>query len=281
MAKSNSPFTPDITPALKKKLTSLAAKYETRDFIKEDPSQFLYYYKNPKDIELCAFIASLLSFGSRKQFIPKIRYIMETADTYGGIYNWINSHDFEQNFSPASNAKFYRFYSYKDMYFLFEKLADIIYTEKTLGLFLSNRYTEKLNQLSASCQDLEHNDSKEKIPSLNLIDIIAEVFENCSIVPSTKTSAKKRLCMFLRWMVRDNSPVDIGLWPWFEKKNLLIPLDVHVLDEAKGLGLIASNATGTRKTAEELSKVAGLIFENDPCRLDFALFGLGVDEGRS
>ena len=264
MAKVNSEFKVHFTKSQKEKLIKLADKYETKDFLAEDPSQFLYYYKKPEDIELCAFIASLLSFGSRKQFIPKIKFIMEDADHSGGIYNWIKDHCFENLFSPSNNRKFYRFYSYKDMYHLFEKLSDIVYTEKTLGLFLSNKYTEKLNNGASA--------------DLNLIDVISEVFEKCNIVPSTKTSAKKRLCMFLRWMVRDNSPVDIGLWPWFKKENLLIPLDVHVLEESKKLGLLSEKALGTRKTAEELSKIAGQIFEGDPCRLDYALFGIGVDK---
>ena len=87
-----------ITKDLKKRLVRLAAKYETSDFLKSDPSQFLYYYKNPADIELCAFTASLLSFGNRKQFIPKIQFVMQQADLSGGIFNWIKNRDFEKTF---------------------------------------------------------------------------------------------------------------------------------------------------------------------------------------
>lgn len=263
-----------ISPSLKQKLIRLADRYETLDFINEDPSQFLYYYKNPKDIELCAFVASLLAFGSRKQFIPKIRLIMETADEYSGIHAWIKDHYFERMFSPNNNEKFYRFYSYKDMYFLFEKLAEILEVEESFGLYLAGKYTEKLNELSTAEDFIEQTDLRSKV---NLIDVIAEIFEDMDIVPSTKTSAKKRLCMFLRWMVRDNSPVDIGLWPWISKSSLLIPLDMHVLEEAKKLNLIPPKATATRKTAEDLTQVSREIFGDDPCRLDFALFGLGVD----
>ena len=34
-------------------------------------------------------------------------------------------------------------------------------------------------------------------------------------------SALKRLNMFLRWMVRQNSPVDLGIWTWFDSKDLI------------------------------------------------------------
>ena len=79
-------------------------------------------------------------------------------------------------------------------------------------------------------------------------------------------------------MVRPGSPVDIGLWTWYSPDALLIPLDVHVLEEAKKLKLIPPNAGGTRKTCEKITKIARTIFVNDPCKLDFALFGLGVDK---
>ena len=245
----------------KELLINLADKYENSSFIIEDPSQFLYHYKNPCDIELCAFVASMLSFGSRKQFIPKINFILELADDekVGGIYNWITTRQFEKIFAISDNQQFYRFYSYKDMYYLFDCLFVILQQEETLGIFFSIKY-------------LEHN------KNVDLIDLIPQYFANSKIVPQTKSSCKKRLCMFLRWMVRTNSPVDLGLWTWYEQDKLLIPVDVHVLQIAKKLSLIEQKATATRKTAELLTQIAKNIFPTDPAKLDFALFGLGVDD---
>ena len=101
---------------MKNKLVELADKYETKDFLKNDPSQFLYYYKTVRDTELCAFIAALLSFGSRKQFIPKINFIMNEADKSGGIYKWILDRIYKKAFCANDEKKFYRFYSYDDFY---------------------------------------------------------------------------------------------------------------------------------------------------------------------
>ena len=82
--------------------------------------------------------------------------------------------------------------------------------------------------------------------------------------------------MFLRWMVRDNSPVDKGFWTWYPKEKLIIPLATHVLQQSKNLGLIIENATGTRKTAMEITKALKQVFPEDPVKGDFALFGLGI-----
>lgn len=254
-----------------KKLISLAGKYETPDFLKADPSQFLYYYKNRADTELCAFTASLLSFGSRKQFIPKINCILEHAEKSNGIFHWIQNRDYEQFFSAEDERKFYRFYSYSDFYQLFSSLHTVLTEYKTLGAFVRSKYNDALQSLSKTGQTA----AAKKI---NIVDVISENFSQCRIVPSTKASAKKRLCMFARWMVRDNSPVDIGLWTWFPKSELLIPMDVHVLQESQKLHILSEKEQSSRKSAEKLTDFARCVFPDDPAKLDFALFGLGVQK---
>lgn len=49
----------------KEELDALAAKYETKDFIKDDPIQFLHRFndKGKEDAELAGFIASLFEIG--------------------------------------------------------------------------------------------------------------------------------------------------------------------------------------------------------------------------
>ena len=117
-----------------------------------------------------------------------------------------------------------------------------------------------------------------------LFRVIASNFHSeCKLVPHTATSAAKRLNMFLRWMVRDNSPVDLGLWKWFCKTDLLMPLDTHVMQEATKFGFLSQNSKGgvksaNLKTCVELTEKMKKIFPDDPVRADFALFGLGVDK---
>ena len=93
-----------------------------------------------------------------------------------------------------------------------------------------------------------------------------------------KNSACKRTNMFLRWMVRQNSPVDLGIWTWYSPKNLIIPLDTHVLQQAKKLNLLPQSATACFKTAILLTEKLSYYFPDDPVKGDFALFGLGVSE---
>ena len=255
---------------LKQQLIALADKYEVASFCDEDPSQFLHWYKKGKaNIEVASFIAAMLAFGNRKQFIPKIRFILENADNSAGdICTWLKNGTYKKDFLRGSN-KYYRFYSFEDMQIFFDELASILNCEKSMGEFFRKRWKEacgKAGGLSTATGP-------------HLADIISQSFPKSKIVPKGKSSANKRIHMFLRWMVRQNSPVDLGLWNWYPAADLLIPLDVHVMQEGQKLGLLPEKATASRKTAMELTKKMEEVFPGDPARADYALFGIGVDGG--
>ena len=83
--------------------------------------------------------------------------------------------------------------------------------------------------------------------------------------------------MFLRWMVRKESPVDLGLWnDIIDQRTLIMPLDTHVIQEANRLGLIKTKST-SMKVACELTETLRKIFPEDPLKGDFALFGYGIN----
>ena len=272
-----------MTQELKNQLRKLADKYEVSSFCDEDPSQFLRWY-NPDegrgtvaDVEAASFIAAMLAFGNRKQFIPKIREILQTSDrSLGSVSAWLRTKAFRKDF-PCGEKKFYRFYSYDDMQIFFGELGTILNHAESLGEFFKLEYGGVAGVSPAGKGSEQRSASAgEGFPLL--ADIVSKSFPDSAIVPKGKNSANKRVHMFLRWMVRQNSAVDLGLWKWASPAALLIPLDVHVMQEAAKLGLIPEKATASRKTAELLTSALNEAFPNDPCRGDFALFGLGVDK---
>ncbi|MBP5752923.1 MAG: DUF2400 family protein [Treponema sp.] len=135
-----------------------------------------------------------------------------------------------------------------------------------------------------SIGDYFHSVYKLNVDSgLHLSTIIANEFcRECSIIPHGKDSANKRLNMFLRWMVRDNSPVDLGLWKWYKKTDLLIPMDTHVIQTAVQFNLLEKTSSAKMpapimKNAIRLTDQLKEAFPDDPVKGDFALFGLGVN----
>ncbi|MDE6289081.1 MAG: DUF2400 domain-containing protein, partial [Muribaculaceae bacterium] len=90
-----------------------------------------------------------------------------------------------------------------------------------------------------------------------------------------ETTALKRFNMALRWLVRNDGIVDLGVWTALTPAMLRIPLDVHVGNVSRALGLLERKAND-RRAVEELTARLRTFCPEDPVKYDFALFGAGV-----
>ena len=258
----NSSSKSNLPAELAEKLIALACKYESADFLKKDPSQFMHRYSTVREAEAVAFIAANLAFGRREQILSHVEQILQAAGS--SPCDWILSQKYK-DFFPENQVSFYRMYTNTDMRLFFDGLCSILKNGDTIGSYFKEKWAKAIE-----------SPFQEKQKSY-LHQVIASAFpENCSLLPHSKDSAAKKVNMLLRWLVRDNSPVDLGLWTWFSKKDLLMPLDTHVMQQANELGLINSKSANLKTAIELTKKVAG-IFPDDPVKADFALFGLGVN----
>jgi uncharacterized protein (TIGR02757 family) len=87
-------------------------------------------------------------------------------------------------------------------------------------------------------------------------------------LPSTGGPCK-RLNLFLRWMVR-REPPDFGLWTRVSPARLLIPVDTHVENMSRAIGLTRRRSR-TWRMAEEITARLATIDPGDPVKFDFAL----------
>lgn len=243
--------------SLTSSLRHLAAKYETSAFLQNDPSWFMHQVEERENQEIMAFIASVLSYGKRELFFPKLHFVLEASRTQP--YRWVKDALFRRDISDDRHC-FYRLYNNHMMLRFLETLKTIVDDYGSLGAF---------------AQSLAVNHT-----ALEVLNGLSDYFLAQGIkgmVPSPRTSVAKRPCMFLRWMVRDGSPVDLGLWADFiDKRTLFIPLDTHVMQEATRLGLI-KNKSASWHTVVQLTDSLKNIFPDDPAKGDFALFGVGVN----
>ena len=79
----------------------------------------------------------------------------------------------------------------------------------------------------------------------------------------------KRLHLFLRWMVR-REPPDFGLWTSVSPARLLIPVDTHVENMSRAIGLTRRRSR-TWRMAEEITAALARVDPADPVKFDFAL----------
>ena len=254
-------------------LKTLAKQYETREFLDGDPSWFMHQVEGVANKELLAFIASSLSYGSRKQFLPKIQYILDCSK--GEVEGWLTSGQFRKDI-PDDEGCYYRLYTNHTMRQFLEALTTMLREYGSMKAYIET----ELNKIPPY-------PSRRAIDAIKAIvwwfqikvPVPVNVPVNVSVIPKDCTSSCKRICMFLRWMVRDHSPVDLGLWTdIIDKRTLIMPLDTHVMQEANRLGLISTKTT-SMSTAIRLTEKLRETFPDDPLKGDFALFGLGTVKG--
>lgn len=237
-------------------LRTYAARYETADFLKSDPSWFMHQVDGDLNQETMAFVASGLSYGSRKQFFPKIQFLLDCSK--GDFYEWVRSGQFAADIPDDNATCFYRLYTFHTIHVFLSTLQRLLNEHGSLKAYVSQTANDGESAVAALCRYFKND-------------------ETTTVVPKDTSSACKRVCMFLRWMVRSGSPVDLGLWSdIIDRRTLIMPLDTHVLQESMRLGLTHSR-TATMSAAQRLTTTLREVFPEDPLKADFALFGYGVN----
>lgn len=247
----------------KSELDVLVEKYETIDFIKNDPIQFPHRYNSKTDIELAGFISSLFSYGSRKIFIKKLDELF--SYTNNDLTNYIKNGDFNEIIKQNFNYRF-------------SKSDDIVEVLKILSkLYNSSNGLSEIFQYGYSKDNTIHTMLKIVIDYFyaNVSRDFGQGFYH--LLPNPyKSGAMKRMNMFLRWMIR-KSEVDLGIWNFIPKSELLIPLDVHVSRISREMALL-TRKNNDFKAVIELSNKLKEFDKDDPIKYDFAIFGKGIEE---
>lgn len=240
------------TPEL---LRCLARQYNTKDFIQNDPVRFPHRYTDKRDIEISALICSWIAYGNRKQIVLTLDKLhSEFGDS---PFRYLQSKAYA---TYCHNEQcLYRFYTYRDFY----RLCDTLYK-----IYIEDCFP--------SLEDKLLSVQRHYSSCVSLLQVIISLFHGQTGIPQSTSSACKRLCLFLRWLIRKDSIVDFGIWNILPQSELLIPLDTHVFRMAKELKLTNRNQADM-KTVVEISNRLKEVFPDDPVLGDFALFGYGID----
>lgn len=235
----------------------LALEYNTPSFIHNDPISFPHKYKERKDVEISAFISQWFAYGKRESFL---KILNNLATDMSSPYLYIRDRHFDKYCKQTKNL--YRFYTYNDFYLLCQSLYNIYFVEGRGEKNMQEVLKERIFVFPTNTEEV-------------LLTIIS-LFKDVKGIPQNLNSACKRLCMFLRWMVRNDGIVDLGIWDLLSPKDLIIPVDTHVFRQAQQLGL-TQRKIADFKTAKEITLKMKEIFPFDPTLGDFTLFGYGVN----
>ena len=248
---------------LKDFLDAKAHQYNQPKFIESDPIQVPHLFQSKEDIEIAGFLTATIAWGNRKSIINNANKLMHLLDNapYDFIINHIDS-DLER-FLPFVHRTF----NGQDCIQFIKSLQHIYRNHKGLE-YIFVKYAEA-QSLQASIHHFKRYFFE--------IDHLHRTQKHIS--DPLKNSAAKRINMFLRWMVRnDSAGVDFGIWNSLSPSQLSCPLDVHSGNVARKLGLL-KRTQNDAKAVMELDTNLRILDTNDPVKYDFALFGLGVFEG--
>ncbi|CAM2741974.1 TIGR02757 family protein [Flavobacterium psychrophilum DSM 3660] len=236
--------------------------YNNLNFIESDPIQIPHLFSLKEDIEIAGFLSATIAWGNRKMIINNSHKMMQLMGN--SPYDFVLSHN--ENQLESLNKFVHRTFNGQD-FVQFIKSLQHIYTNH--------------NGLEAVFAKNATKDSMQKS-----ISEFKKIFFENNHLPRTQKhisdpisgSAAKRINMFLRWMVRqDTHGVDFGLWKTISSSALSCPLDVHSGNVARKLQLLLRKQNDA-KAVYELDTNLRLLDPNDPVKYDFALFGLGVFE---
>lgn len=242
---------------LKEFLDSKYLQYNQQNFIENDPILIPHSFSKKEDIEISGFLTATIAWGKRQMIINNANKLMDMMD-------W-QPYDFVLNASKRelkqADTFIHRTFNGSDLLFFIASLKNIYANYGGLESVFCSQSTafDSINYFRKVFLETPHLPRSEKHVSSPL-----------------KGSSAKRLNMYLRWMVRkDNIGVDFGIWNKFSMSELMIPLDVHTGNIARKLELI-SRKQNDWKALEELMQALRKLDPKDPCKYDYALFGLGV-----
>ena len=238
-------------------LDDMVEKYNTKSFINQDPILFPRLFSERKDIEIVSFLASTIAWGNRKQILKDCeKMFFDIMDKKP--YDYIMAGDYS---NVPINYNIHRTFFGKDFVYMCNGLKHVY------------DYYESLEEM------FENTSVWNGFSNIKKVFLSSNGNMETRHISNPYNSSCKRLNMMLRWLCRQDGIVDIGIWKNIDPSSLMIPVDVHVFRIGTELGLI-KRKTNDRKTVEELTSNLGVFCTNDPCKYDFALFGIGESRKR-
>ncbi|MBR5324565.1 MAG: TIGR02757 family protein [Muribaculaceae bacterium] len=231
------------------------------DFIKDDPVQFPHRFSKLQDIEITAFTTATIAWGKRSMILRDADRMLSLMDN--SPYDFVMNKGFECLGKENVHRTFFQpdlAYMLRGFYEIYSKYESINDMVKVLGISNDSapawRVCDEIRNISYEANNKEYN--SQCFPS------------------NFNNSALKRINLAIKWLVRNDGIVDLGVWDCIKPSQLYIPLDVHVGNTARKLNLLTRKSNDRKAVVELTDKLIGFN-PTDPVIYDYALFGIGVN----
>jgi uncharacterized protein (TIGR02757 family) len=250
---------------LRQPLERLYREFDYATRVELDAIRFPHRYAAPRDRELVALLSSCLAYGRVDLFSAELEGVLARMGPSPAA--------FVSAFDPRRDAA-----AFEDFWYRFNRPRDLVAFCIAARDLLSRYGTlEKCFLAGDPDQAASIGPALERFSRAFLDADLREVFPRGRIsrgyrhlfpLPSLGGPCK-RLNLFLRWMVR-REPPDFGLWTSVSPSRLVMPIDTHIENISRSIGLTSRRSRNWRM-AEEITGRLAAIDAADPVKFDFAL----------
>ena len=250
---------------LRATLDALVASADRAALVRSDPVELVHRYRDPHDQEVAGFVVAALAYG-------RVASIKAAAGRVLDALGPAPAAAVDGGRRAARLSGFvYRFQRGEDLPRLLGALGRVRRRHGSLAAAFAAHAGDEPRYDAATARFVaELRAAAGPMPTRGLTFLLPD--------PGSGGAAK-RLCLYLRWMIRPADGLDLGAWrilaPALDPARLVIPLDTHIGRIARYLGLTTRRADDL-ETAIQITDALAALAPGDPLVYDMALCHLGI-----
>ena len=251
-----------------------AARSQTH--LANDPLSCCHRYRDPRDQEIAGIVAASFAYGNVKIILRSLEGILGAMGK--------SPRRFVERFDPQRELRLFagfkhRFNDGRDLCALLLACQTMLREAGSLEGWLLRFHDPAQPDLTGTLTDFTCAvKALDYAPVFGAGGIPQDSYFPFLFPSPSSGSACKRLCMYLRWMVRPADGIDLGIWKGISPSRLVIPVDAHIQRICGFLGFTSRKQADWRMAREITARLRELDPE-DPVKYDFSLCHLGISEG--
>lgn len=253
------------TNRLQQPLDRLYREFDWAGRVEQDAIQFPHRYRDPADIEIAGLFASCMAYGRVDLFGPWVTWVLDRMGPSPARF--VRGFDLAQHAQVFAGFR-YRFNRDRDVLAFCLAAQRLLAGHGSLEAFFREGYSAQHGHVGPALERFAQGFVAQDLSAVFPRNRLSYGFKHWFPRPSTG-GACKRLHLYLRWMVR-REPPDFGIWRGIPPSALLMPVDTHIENMARSIGLTRRRSR-TWRMVEELTAALRRLDPGDPVKYDFAL----------
>lgn len=254
-----------VADRLKQPLDRLYREFDWTQRVGQDAIQFPLRYTDPADIELAGLFASCMAYGRVDLFGAQVSLVLDRMGESPARFVW--GFDLEKHRSAFAGFN-YRFNRERDVLAFCLSAQRLLVRHGSLKAFFLDGFSPEHADVGPAVEHFAAGFRGQDLSAVFPRNRLSYGFKHWFPLPSTG-GVCKRLHLYLRWMVRREVP-DFGIWPEVPASSLMMPVDTHIENMARSIGLTRRRSRNW-PMVEEITARLRRLDPDDPVKYDFAL----------